>query len=311
MWFAITILILLLPLFPLGIWLILRAKGMDATKIKDVMKKVLIGYAVFAVVAVITAPTTESASKEYVIPGQPAKEAVYKDAKSFVTAKEGDYVIGVSPSELASGREKKFTTSQSGEYVAGEDFEPGIYDLVAKSGGGNVMGTDLNCIMGTAGGDFYSKKYENKLFEEGDVLEVKGVSLQLVPKNKSKVIIPEGKYNLVAKSGGGNVIGSGINAIMGVEGGDFYDKRYDNKTFNKGDKLSVKGVSIQLQPKEKKILVSEATEATPDTNMFEEVYRRSDEDEYSCYLNDESVDCSELKYFDELKAEVEKKFTKE
>jgi len=71
------------------------------------------------------------------------------------------------------------------------------------------------------------------------------------------VDIPEGRYDIEAISGGGNVTSSnmftgGINAIMGTleedkaMGGGFYEQLYQNITLEHGDTLSISGVIVKL-----------------------------------------------------------------
>lgn len=55
----------------------------------------------------------------------------------------------------------------AGIYVAGEDFKEGKYDIVAISGGGNVMSTSqINAIMGKdKDNDMYVEEYKNATFK--------------------------------------------------------------------------------------------------------------------------------------------------
>ena len=62
---------------------------------------------------------------------------------------------------------------------------------------------------------------------------------------------PAGTYNLTAVKGGGNVssdnaYSGGINAIMGVEDDDFYQKEYANISLPYGTQLSINGVVLQI-----------------------------------------------------------------
>lgn len=66
---------------------------------------------------------------------------------------------------------------------------------------------------------------------------------------------PEGKYDILAVSGGGNVSSSnmyngGINAVMGTEDKnatvDMYEQEYKNVELPKGTRLSVSGVTIRI-----------------------------------------------------------------
>ncbi len=232
----------------------------------------------------------------------PAKEAVVEVAPTYTTKINGDYIIGTSPSEYVTGNEVEFTTGQSGVYTVGEDFPAGTYDLIPVSGGGNVFGPDLNVIMGVAGDDFYTNYYDNKTFRDGQTLEVSGVSLKLIPQNSDNFYILPGKYNMVAVYGGGNVFGPRINEIMGTANDGFYIKQYDNANLDNGSTLTVSGVELELQPKVKEIIVEEATEEIPAKVIKEELYITSDDKEI-CYVNNDEVDCSTLKYYDKMKDE--------
>lgn len=63
-----------------------------------------------------------------------------------------------------------------------------------------------------------------------------------------------GTYDIVAISGGGNVSSSnmfngGLNAVMGVEDNEFYEKEYKNIKLPAGTTLKVSGVKIELIPR--------------------------------------------------------------
>lgn len=85
----------------------------------------------------------------------------------------------------------------SGNFISGEDFEPGVYNIVAVSGGGNVISSNsmsggINAIMGSdekikesnAIGmkDFYKKEYKNIKLPKGTELKLDSVEVKLVPK---------------------------------------------------------------------------------------------------------------------------------
>lgn len=308
-WFVILWLIFLPPL---GIFLIIKSPNFT-----DKGKKIgAICSAIFFVV-VLLMPGAPSAESTYEVKASeityktediPAQDAVYEDAKTYTTAMSGEYVIGTAPKDLVTGKEKEFTTAQSGTYTAGSDFQPGVYDIEVVSGSGNVMGTDLNEIMGTGDsmfGDMYVQKYDNKTFKEGDTLEVSGVSVKLVPQNKDDMVITPGTYTLIAKEGGGNVIGTGINEIMGLEANDEYDMyvpQYDNMELKEGNSFTVNSVVIELKPKEDKVLVKEATEAIPGHDQTESL--TSSPKGEVCSIDGEEVECSELAKYEELKANL-------
>lgn len=79
----------------------------------------------------------------------------------------------------------------NGNFVSGEDFEPGIYDISAVSGGGNVSSDNmynggLNAILGTSdknanGLDMYEQEYKNIDLPSGTTLTISGVKIMLTP----------------------------------------------------------------------------------------------------------------------------------
>lgn len=77
----------------------------------------------------------------------------------------------------------------AGHYTAGTDFPAGSYNVIATSGFGNVSSDSLydgglNEIMGIAGSDptgLSIESFSNLTLDEGVVLSIDGVSVQLVP----------------------------------------------------------------------------------------------------------------------------------
>lgn len=231
----------------------------------------------------------------YTTPAIPAKDAVYSDPATYKTEINGEYIIGKAPNTYVTGNEKEFTTSKSGNYIAGTDFPAGTYDLEALSGGGNVQGDGLNVIMGTHNDDLYTKNYDNHTFSDGDELTVSGVSIKLIPQNLDTFFIPPGTYNLIATKGGGNVQGSGLNEIMGVDNNDFYVKNYDNARLTEDSTLTISGVSLDINELKGK-LVSPAIAATEEKTHTEII--DYNEFEKVCYIDDTLTDCSKLESID-------------
>ncbi len=313
-WFVIIWLILLAPL---GIFLAWKSPSFTPKG-----KKVAIIISAVWFVIVLLAPEPPKAESTYDVKSSeityktediPAKEAVYEDAESYTTELSGEYTIGVSPKELSTGEEESFTTAQSGNYIAGTDFPAGVYDIVAIEGNGNVMGTGLNEIMGVGTGvssidEMYVTKYDNHEFKEGDNLKVSGVSVELQPQTDDPMAIAPNTYNLSAVSGNGNVIGTGINEIMGVGTGvdsldNMYVEQYDNLKLKEGDNLKVMGVSIALEPVEKQVMVKEATEAIPGHEQTETL--TSSPKGEVCTVDGKETDCNEVAKYDELKSSLE------
>lgn len=307
-WFIIAMVILFGPIGLLLLWKRANFKKQTNIIIGSVICLILL-------VGLITSEKPIVAETEYQVTSNaivyttetiPATEAVYEDAKTYSITEPGIYYIDVAPMYLVSGTEEEFTTAQSGVYVAGEDFEPGMYDLEVVSGKGNVFGPDLNEIMGTQSGsysDMYAPRYQNQYFESGEQLEVSGVSIKLVPQDQDSFYIPNGKYTLIATKGGGNVIGSGLNEIMGIASkGDMYVPSYDNATMESAEALKITGVSLDFKPVEDKVLVKEAQAEIPGSEVTEKIYVYPDRE--VCYKDDEVLECAKLEKYDELKADL-------
>ena len=74
----------------------------------------------------------------------------------------------------------------SGNYTSGTDFPAGTYNVVATSGTGNVSSDNLfdggiNEVMGTDGSAYTVESFNNVVLDEGVILTVANVSIQLVP----------------------------------------------------------------------------------------------------------------------------------
>lgn len=140
-----------------------------------------------------------------------------------------------------------------GHYVSGIDFPPGVYNIKALRGGGNVISSNaydggINAIMGVPEknrqNDIYQEKYANIRLGKGVTLSISGVTVEISSLDASSFPLarrsqpnltavslgnghfiagkdfPTGIYDIIATSGRGNVISSnimsgGINAMMG------------------------------------------------------------------------------------------------
>ena len=91
----------------------------------------------------------------------------------------------------------KETLLSSGHFIAGEDFEPGIYTIIAIKGNGNVSSSNMydsgiNAIMAAnadelnsnIGSEMYQLEYKNIKLPEGTELSIDGLTVQLVPKGQ-------------------------------------------------------------------------------------------------------------------------------
>ena len=171
----------------------------------------------------------------------------------------------------------------AGHYTAGIDFPSGKYTLKAISGSGNVSSSNLysgglNEIMAEPPDDDFINIFNNAKLEDGVVLSIAGnliINMSTEEANTSILIprtneltetielgsgnyvagedFPAGVYNIVAKSGSGNVNSSnmyegGLNEVMSTEADDMYIKEFKNASLDAGVELSVSGVTVQLVP---------------------------------------------------------------
>lgn len=84
-------------------------------------------------------------------------------------------------------------TFRAGNYTAGVNFVPGVYDLLALSGLGNVWCNecDINELMGEniTFADYYESMSMNADFKEGTVLHLRGsLLLRMVPKQSNNFL---------------------------------------------------------------------------------------------------------------------------
>lgn len=111
-------------------------------------------------------------------------EADAKKAEEDRLAKEEEERVAKEQAKL----EAKSVTFSNGNYIAGDDFEAGVYDIVAVKGGGNVSSSNmfsggLNAVMGVQNDGFYEKEYKNIKLPAGTELTISGVTVKLIPKN--------------------------------------------------------------------------------------------------------------------------------
>jgi len=118
-------------------------------------------------------------------------EAEKAKAEEERLAKEKEEAEKAEEERLAEEKaelEAKTVRLSNGNYVAGTDFDEGVYDIIAISGGGNVSSSNmysggLNAVMGVADDGFYEKEYKNIKLPQGTELTVSGVKISLIPKN--------------------------------------------------------------------------------------------------------------------------------
>ncbi|MEG1447804.1 MAG: hypothetical protein RSC41_00575 [Oscillospiraceae bacterium] len=132
------------------------------------------------------------------IMGTPADESTI-DTFNNATFEKGDVLSISSVTIKISSESAKVSEMQerenpatetvslgSGDFVAGEDFEPGVYDIVAVSGSGNVsadsmFGGGLDAVMGTSSNGSDEKEYKNITLFDGAGISISGVNIELVP----------------------------------------------------------------------------------------------------------------------------------
>lgn len=180
-------------------------------------------------------------------------------------------------SSAAPATVKVNETLSSGFYTVGTDIPSGTYNFKAVKGGGNVTTEDgsINEIMGVKGkGSEYTPTFNNADLEDGTVLSISSVTLQITSDDangstlakrsqnikksfkfsagnyKSGKDFPTGTYDIAAVSGSGNVTtdDGSLNAIMGTSGDDMYEKSYSNVDLSDGKTLQITGVTVSLTP---------------------------------------------------------------
>ncbi len=157
----------------------------------------------------------------------------------------------------------------------------GTYNLVAVSGGGNVTGSGLNEIMGTADKndviDMYVPQYDNKTFADGDTLTVTGVVLDLEP-TEDKILVQEATDAIPGHEQTETLEVTPTSEICTV----------DNEETDCNEVAKYKDLKSSL----------ETTKTVTETVSYEY-------DEYTCAVDGLSKDCSELVDYDNLKAELD------
>ncbi len=171
----------------------------------------------------------------------------------------------------------------SGYYTAKIDLPEGKCNITVISGKGNVSSSNmysggLNEMMGVGDPELYATEFNGLKMDDEVTLSVSnGVKIRLEytsitngyigrQYDDSKAIelsngnyvagtdFPAGIYNIIAVLGNGNVSTSnlfsgGINAMMGVSGGEFYETEYKNVNLAKTVELTISnGVTVRLVP---------------------------------------------------------------
>lgn len=177
------------------------------------------------------------------------------------------------------------TSLTNGHYTAGIDIPAGKYNLVAKSGRGNVSSSNLfqggiNAIMSaTPKTGTESSSFNGLTLKDGDVLTVGSVVIDITSdaaevskikprenKDSKEVTLkdgnytvdtdfPAGTYDIVAVSGSGNVSSSnmfsgGLNVVMSPKPPlEMYITEYKNVDLTQKDTtLKISGVTVKLVP---------------------------------------------------------------
>lgn len=230
----------------------------------------LIPMFVFFIIAVASSPSTGSTDTKAISSSTESSNVAPASSASKDTASS-------KAESKAPATVKVDQILESGFYTVGTDIPAGKYNFTAVSGGGNVITDDgsVNEIMGVKSkGDGYTQTFSNANLEDGVVLFVSGVKLRVTCdsasgtlKKRSQSIsktyvfgpgnytagtdFDAGTYDIVAVSGGGNVITEDgkLNAIMGTDKSeDMYVQNYHNVDLSDGAVLKITGVKVKLTP---------------------------------------------------------------
>ena len=114
-------------------------------------------------------------------------EGEYLNISSNLTVKLDYKTITAGASGRKFNEEKAFDLS-SGNYTSGEEFTPGIYNIVAVSGLGNLSSSNmyeggLNEMFGVDADNtgWYIREFDNVSLPEGTDLEVAGITIKMIP----------------------------------------------------------------------------------------------------------------------------------
>jgi hypothetical protein len=115
--------------------------------------------------------------------------------KEVVLNISGTVIINIEYTEITgnyTGRnsdESIFVVFGNGNYTVGENLDPGIYNIVAISGDGNVCSSNMYdgglCeMMGTSDELYYIKEFKNVILEESTTIKISnGVDVKLIQVN--------------------------------------------------------------------------------------------------------------------------------
>lgn len=92
----------------------------------------------------------------------------------------------IEAADIVQESTKETITLTNGNYFAGEDFESGVYHVVATKGKGTVYSSNhfsggVNALMASDEDEYYQKEYKNIRLPEGTELRVDGVTIDLIP----------------------------------------------------------------------------------------------------------------------------------
>jgi hypothetical protein len=174
-------------------------------------------------------------------------------------------------------------------------IEEGVYNLVAIEGGGNVQGSGLNEIMGTAAENTYGNyvpNYDNATMEFGKILKVSDVAVQLTSKDKPKII----SEAVIAKPE------TTIDITYKMNYNQVTEEHSCTKNFTTVDCESIPSYEImkaKIESRKGNIIKTDGN--TNQENIFHEsVYYDDLSNEYSCELKRdekqyEKIACDEIK----------------
>lgn len=265
------------------------------------MEKLLLSLFLLVFILTGCSNSVYQASTTYTIPASIESSGPL----TYQTMENGTYIIGLSPSEYASGLEKEFVAFPNQSYVAGVDFAVGTYDLIALNGGGLVK-TNIDdglFVELVSDKNISPSTYDNYTFQKDEVLNVDNVELKLEPQNNDTTIIPPSIYDVTAISGNGYIL-TYEGEILNIDDKPAIDNSVpftSVKDFqlNNREKLETHGLSVSLKTDKLKSKTTEARQVTEQyiydpRAMLKEVCSTDISGSF------EQVNCEELVKYDTL-----------
>lgn len=217
--------------------------------------------------------------------GNKSDTKAVKEEKAQTAQAEGKTDAGESAPDLSNVPTEYTLTA--GYYFAGIDIPAGKFDVVAVSGDGNVITSNMftGGVNGMFGGpeadhDIYKETYNGVKLPAGENFQITSdLTVKITysrvdsdftgrTEDAANTItltagnydvgedVPAGMYTVRVTEGGGNlscsIFKGGLNEIMGAPGTDnsivTYIPEFKNATFLSGDQLTVSNMTVELVP---------------------------------------------------------------